>query len=321
MSTFRRILYVSERAADGTAALRRAAALAESHQAQLTLLEVIPPMRSLEGLYPAAPSRETLTETLAARRHAALETLAAPLRPRLDVRVEILSGTPFLEVVRAVLRSDYDLVVKAAENPDWLRRLFGSQDMHLLRKCPCPVWLTRPGERERYERIVAAVDFDPLHEAALENSLNERILALAAGIALAELASLHVVHAWQAPEADFVELFTDRPDAVGGAIADAEYLRRQQAMAGLRAALGERHGPEGERYLDAQFHLPQGPARTEIPAMVERVGADLLVMGTIARTGIPGFLIGNTAEAILDQLTCSVLAVKPPGFESPVGME
>jgi nucleotide-binding universal stress UspA family protein len=46
--------------------------------------------------------------------------------------------------------------------------------------------------------------------------------------------------------------------------------------------------------------------------------ADLVVMGTIARTGISGFIIGNTAESILDQLTCSVLAVKPPGFVTPV---
>lgn len=44
-------------------------------------------------------------------------------------------------------------------------------------------------------------------------------------------------------------------------------------------------------------------------------------MGTFARIGIAGFFIGNTAEAILEQLQCSVLAVKPPGFVSPVSLE
>ncbi|WP_432648854.1 universal stress protein [Methylomarinum roseum] len=44
-------------------------------------------------------------------------------------------------------------------------------------------------------------------------------------------------------------------------------------------------------------------------------------MGTLGQTGISGFLIGNTAEAILDQLQCSVLAIKPPGFRSPVTIE
>jgi len=41
-------------------------------------------------------------------------------------------------------------------------------------------------------------------------------------------------------------------------------------------------------------------------------------MGTVGRTGIQGFFIGNTAEEILNQVECSVLAVKPPGFQTPV---
>ncbi len=46
--------------------------------------------------------------------------------------------------------------------------------------------------------------------------------------------------------------------------------------------------------------------------------ADLLVMGTVCRTGVPGFFIGNTAEDVLQQVDCSVLAVKPKGFVTPV---
>jgi len=44
-------------------------------------------------------------------------------------------------------------------------------------------------------------------------------------------------------------------------------------------------------------------------------------MGTVARTGIQGFIMGNTAENILNQLDCSVLAVKPPGFVTPVTLD
>jgi universal stress protein E len=43
-----------------------------------------------------------------------------------------------------------------------------------------------------------------------------------------------------------------------------------------------------------------------------------VVMGTVARTGVPGFIMGNTAETILSQIDCSVLAIKPPGFTTPV---
>jgi len=45
---------------------------------------------------------------------------------------------------------------------------------------------------------------------------------------------------------------------------------------------------------------------------------DLIVMGTLSRTGIPGYFIGNTSESILSQVNCSVLTMKPPGFVSPV---
>jgi nucleotide-binding universal stress UspA family protein len=44
-------------------------------------------------------------------------------------------------------------------------------------------------------------------------------------------------------------------------------------------------------------------------------------MGTVAHSGVGGLFIGNTAEAILEPIECSVLAVKPEGFETPVSSE
>ena len=58
-----------------------------------------------------------------------------------------------------------------------------------------------------------------------------------------------------------------------------------------------------------------------IPRLASKLQADLIVMGTVARTGIPGLFIGNTAETILGRVECSVLAVKPPGFVTPVKLE
>jgi nucleotide-binding universal stress UspA family protein len=55
--------------------------------------------------------------------------------------------------------------------------------------------------------------------------------------------------------------------------------------------------------------------------MCEKLEIDLIVMGTVGRTGIPGFFIGNTAEEVLQTTTASILAVKPEGFISPVTLE
>jgi nucleotide-binding universal stress UspA family protein len=52
-----------------------------------------------------------------------------------------------------------------------------------------------------------------------------------------------------------------------------------------------------------------------------KVYVDVIVMGTVCRTGVAGFFIGNTAEKILNQVECSVLTVKPEGFESPITLD
>ncbi len=65
-------------------------------------------------------------------------------------------------------------------------------------------------------------------------------------------------------------------------------------------------------------HHLRGAADELIPTFVTDKKIDILVMGTVARTGIPGFIIGNTAENILQKLTCSLMALKPNGFISPV---
>lgn len=77
------------------------------------------------------------------------------------------------------------------------------------------------------------------------------------------------------------------------------------------------------RYAASQYrlHLPKGDQATVIPRLVRSHEIDLLVMGTVCRTGIPGFIIGNTAEKVLDTVDCSVLTVKPVGFVSPVSRQ
>ena len=80
-------------------------------------------------------------------------------------------------------------------------------------------------------------------------------------------------------------------------------------------------GTDAAEYLKPRAHLLKGEAYKEIPALAGKIEADIVVMGTVARTGISGFFMGNTAETILNRIDCSVLAVKPPGFVTPVTLE
>lgn len=83
--------------------------------------------------------------------------------------------------------------------------------------------------------------------------------------------------------------------------------------------------PEGGP-ITADLQAAMASAHTqELEVLIEpyrkRIEADLVVMGTVARTGIPGFIMGNTAETVLNPIDCSVLAIKPPGFVTPVTLE
>jgi nucleotide-binding universal stress UspA family protein len=216
------------------------------------------------------------------------------------------------------LRNGYDLLIKSAENPSYLDRVFGSDDMHLLRKCPCPVWLTHSVEKPNYQCILAAVDFDPEEPDIVEQSLNQQILELASSLALSDFATLHLVHAWEAPGERTVRSWSDNPEVAAMGYVESVRSSHQRELDRLGEQLKARLGTEAYDYLSPRFHLRRGPAARIIPETAEQLQADLVVMGTVARTGIAGLLIGNTAETILEQLKCSVLAIKPPGFMTPV---
>jgi universal stress protein E len=58
-------------------------------------------------------------------------------------------------------------------------------------------------------------------------------------------------------------------------------------------------------------HVVEGLPEEVIAQTAEELDAELVVMGTIGRTGLSGALIGNTAEHVVDLLQCDILAIKP----------
>jgi nucleotide-binding universal stress UspA family protein len=182
--------------------------------------------------------------------------------------------------------------------------------MHLLRKCPVPVWVMRPSRVDKL-RILALVDPDPAD--TVRDSLNDLVLELATSLSRREAAELHVGHAWElAGEATlrsspYVGLPSEMVDLMVGT---AEGAHRQQLE-----LLLERHNMEG---IGAKVHLVGGDPGKALPRLAEGLDIGLIVMGTVARTGLSGLIMGNTAETILRSVRCAVMAVKPVGFVSPV---
>lgn len=322
MQRFKNIMCVLTRRGNQSRVLARSVNLGESNQARLRVVMVAEKISVGMGIPEGGPISEELQNALLRDSEELLENVVRPFRDRVDIDTSVLVGTPFLEVIREVLSSKHDLVVKTAEDPEWLDRVFDSDDMHLLRKCPCPVWLLKPRAPTRFRNILAAVDVDDdqhVQELEVQQALNYQVIQLSASLAAAEQARLHVGHAWDAIDAGslrgrLLSSFDMQIDHYN------ETVRRHR-QENLDRLLQHLTPDLRSESLEIQTQLVKGAPREVIPALASAIEADLVVMGTVARTGIPGFIVGNTAEMILSQVNCSVLAVKPPGFISPIASQ
>jgi nucleotide-binding universal stress UspA family protein len=294
--------------------LALAGQIARAEGAPLAAMSAEAPPRDMALVARAAGVSEAeaarrLEAALAAR----LGALCADAVPQ-EAR-EVRLGKPFIEIIRTVRRRQARLLIKRAEElPGWGAPLFASTDQHLLRKCPCPVWLWRGDRPRRPRALLAAVD---LSDDA-ERALNLAIVETAARIAAPEGAEIRLLHAWRAEGEGMAWLWSDDPGA------HARYLRETEAehARALRAFEAEARARLTALGLGRVLLRPalrRGAARQVIPAEAAGGGdAEVLVMGTLSRSGVPGLLIGNTAEDVLNSVAISVVTVKPPGYESPI---
>lgn len=142
------------------ATLTCAATLARHHRARLTVVHVMKSVPDDLATFDAG-GRAVDVRTLIHRdrelalREAVKSLAGTGVRPR----TRLLVGDPFIEIIRDVVAHDRDLVVMTADGSRGLRRrLLGSTASHLVRKCPVPVLVVKPGRRERFQRVAVAVD-------------------------------------------------------------------------------------------------------------------------------------------------------------------
>lgn len=299
MRRFKRILVVADPLMSAEPAIARAVQLAQANKAEITVVNV---QRELERDLPS------MQKVITRQQKERLDELTRKVAIKRDkITTKALTGISFIEIINEVVSGKHDLVIKPTEGRGGVSRwLFGSTDLHLLRKCPCPVWILKQSKRRKYSRLLAAVDPDPSIEANAE--LNALILDLATSLARDAGSELHIVHAWSVTHEKALILGSSEKDA-------AHYIREMRIERKRR--LDELLGKYDFTDLPTKTHFLKGDPGVVIPAVSKKERVELVVMGTVARTGIPGFIIGNTAEQTLNRLDCSVLAVKPSNFRMP----
>ena len=322
MARFENVLYFVDSESSATDAMGLAVARARSLGARLTFASVIAPNNSSLPSGHLAPER--LEQLAIEAEEERLEKLVDSCREQeVQISTRVLVGDPAVAIVRAVMVDGYQMVWKAPTESRRIRdRILGSIDMRLIRACPCPVAIVGTHRPEEGRKVtVAAVDV--ISESGAEEvnaNLNEKILDLALAALAEQDTELHVVHAWtlygesimRSPRAHV------KPEELD-ALLENERRGRQERLEELVESYRAKLTAEARPFAP-EIHLVKGEPSSAIPSVLDRLEADLLIMGTISRRGLTGFVIGNTAEKILSRLECSVLVAKPEGFVSPVSV-
>lgn len=230
-----------------------------------------------------------------------LDALVAPLREDgYQITTEIIPFTRlFEEILKSVQAFKADFVFKPVRQHGALQRLFFTPtDWNLVRLCPQPLLMVSDKPAVRGLPVVAAVDVGDDDEA--HQRLNDAVMTRALQLAGILGAEVHVVYA-------------NGPAAVAGRAGISDHMVVQLARGKYEAELKAAIALAGKYGVDeANVHLREGVPRHILNDYAERVDASVLVLGTVARAGASGLLVGNTAEGVLESAKTDVFVVKLP---------
>lgn len=310
MKRLDRILAVFDPTSDAQPALAKAALLATKSGATVELFVCdFDPSLSGQPFFDTDKLRE-LREEFLTERVEFLEEAADDLRSQgIAVETHVRWDNPLYRgIVNRVQESSPDLVVKDTHYHSAIRRtVFTNTDWNLIRTCPAPLLLAKPGQWRTPPTVLAALD--PGHLGDKPAALDHDILDAAQLLAGRLGGEVHAVHAFfPAPLLAATTSMAGMPFTGGVVAAEVVEVERRRIQAVLDGLVGA-HALPPER-----VHLEQGAAAEVLPRVAGKYAADFLVMGAISRSRIQELFVGSTAERVLDRLACDVLVVKAGDF-------
>jgi universal stress protein E len=178
------------------------------------------------------------------------------------------------QAVAAAARHDASMIFKnSIDHNPVQRELRPTSDWTLLRMSPCPVLMVKNFRDWKHRRILAAIN--PASTESAHVSLDQQITSLAKQLAETYGSDAHFVTAFQD--------LNHQPDA---------------------SQIAQNCGAESQH-----VHLRKGKAADVIRDVAAELEVDLIIVGTVARDGIKGRVVGNTCERLLDQTHSDLLVL------------
>lgn len=284
------ILMLTDFSPPAAQALERAALLARSAAAPLSLLHVLPvaSLRQLRAWLPGEPqlAQRILDE---ARTHLQREAAGLKALHGLDADTACLEGQVLDDAAARAEQLDASLLVLGARGAGFLRQLvLGSTAERLLRRTARPLLVVRQPADQGYRRVLVALDFSPWSAAAL-------VLARC----VAPRAHLVLFHAWEVP---FIEKLH-----FAGVDSGTIELYRQQTRAEAKQRVHAAAATVGLPPDAWEACIAEGHASLRLVEQERLHACDLVVLGKHGRSVTEDLLLGSTTKHVLAEGRCDVL--------------
>jgi universal stress protein E len=279
MKLLETILVATDFSPSADDAVRVAAGLARAFGARVVLLYVMPELPE------AGVAEEMLREKSGER----LEEIAGRVRAAGvgSVAPAVAAGDPGERILEQAEAREANLIfIGSGQKPHDDRFPLGIIAARICRLATKPVWVVKPGAPDQAARILCAVDFSDTSRRALTN----------------------VIHLARTYQAELIVLTVVAP--LSSWLGTADHETQDAHLADERARFAEFLKEFDFHGVSHQAVLRQGEPHEEILAAVAEASTDLLVMGSVGRTGLSRALMGSVAEKVTRQMPCSIVTVK-----------
>ena len=296
MKNFQKLFVAIDFSPSSDEALRQAHERAVSTGAQLAVCHIVPNELRSNLLFPQINQLAALQFPLDMKQianAASARVTEVTGRPGEDFELIVEDGTPQALILQTAEEWMADLIIMGSHGQTSASDvLLGSVTDSVLRHAHCPVLIVRPGKTMR--RIVAGTDFSDPSLPALKAAADE---AVRVG---GQFTIVHCLDLVWSPAAYPAMAFGGAPFNVS-----AEKMQELQQIATERLE-------ESLRQLNiaGETVVTTGSAGASLIDVAKERKADLLVVGTIGRTGLRRALLGSVAETVAREAPCSVLVVR-----------
>lgn len=308
MNTIKRILAVIDPTKDVQHGLARSVELAKKSGATITAFMTVYDFSYEMTTMLSGDEREAMREAVLKDRELWLNDLVSPYNNLNIETLVVWHNRPYEAIIETVIDQNYDLVIKSTHQHGALKSvIFTPTDWHLVRKCPTPVLFVKEMAWPENGNILAAVN--AVSENDQHIALNKRIIKDAQFLCELANAKLNLVNAYPATPINIaIEIPEFNPSLYNESV-KKHHIESTNALATEFTLTTE------------QCFIEEGLPEDVIPDIANRLNSELVVIGTVGRTGLSAALVGNTAEHVIDSLDCDVLALKPDGYVSPLAKD